>query len=109
VAKETILVCDLCKTQQPAIGTFDLCATHAKGARKPKPKPQHAWNKADYDTVQAKIMELANSVPFFTGADVQRVAGIKSSVANVAVKNLIKAGQIEATGKSAGRKLSKAS
>lgn len=126
MAKATVLICDRCPTQQPAVDTLtlrrsrgtsvalDLCARHAKELVqlfriKPVSKPKAPWTKADYETIDAKILELADSRPFFTGADVRKYANIKPFIALVAIKRLIAAGKITATGQYAGRKLSKAS
>jgi hypothetical protein len=129
VAKATILICDLCKTQEPAKDTLtlkrgrgtsvalDLCQRHIKevvAVFKParlvsNNKPPRSWNKADYDTVCAKAMELAETRPLFTGADLMVVAGIKSAVAHRAINMLIKDGKITSTGENRSRKLSKAS
>ncbi len=116
MAKATILICDSCKKQkrqEPAIGTFDLCATHAKAAHvnlgpaADKPK-RTAWNKADYDTINRKILELANARPLFTGVDVCKAAKIKPHIARTAVGMLIGDGKLVATGENRGRRLSKA-
>jgi hypothetical protein len=115
VAKATILICDCCRTQQPAVGTLDLCANHLKAARalrndKPTESKKHGgWNKADYVTINQKIMELADARPMFTGADVLKATKVSAHIGKYAITGLIEAGKLVATGTGAGRKLSKAS
>ena len=122
MAKATILICDWCRTQEPAKGTVDLCGPHLKEARKrkrvlaksaPRKKQKYAPPRQrqtiDYGELNTKIMELAESRPLFTGADVVRTMQTKPYVTMMAVRLLIKAGKLESTGKGAGRKLSKAS
>ena len=114
--KRTILVCDCCKLPVPAVKTVDLCEMHAgvlaklRERRQQKPKKiKTPWNKADYDTIVPRIMEIAESRPMFTAALVCKVLKIKPHIAKVAVAKLIHAGKIDSTGNGAGRKLSKAS
>lgn len=130
MAKASILVCDLCKTQQPAVDTLtlrrsrgtsvelDLCKKHIKeaaefftpGRHTSNNKPPRSWNKADYPVICEKIMELAETRPLFTGVDVMVVAGVKATVAHRAIKMLLTEGKITATnGSNRSRKLSKAS
>lgn len=122
MAKATILICDWCRTQEPAKGTVDLCGPHLKEARKrkrvlaksaPRKKqkfaPPRQRQVINYDEINQKIMELADSRPMFTGADVERTANTKPYVTMMAIRQLVKDGKLESTGKGAGRKLSKAS
>lgn len=133
MAKATILICDWCPTQEPAKGTIklepnglviDLCKKHideifnrvvkpTKGLAKSAPRKKQEFppprQRPNYDEINQKIMELAESRPMFTGADVVRAAKTRGYVTMMAIRNLIKDGKLESTGKGAGRKLSKAS
>lgn len=64
---------------------------------------------ADYTTINEKIMELADARPFFTGRDACKAAKVNPWTAKTAITQLIRDGKVTATGKGAGRKLSKAS
>lgn len=116
--KKVMLICDCCKLPVPAIKSVDLCASHIKALgkfrkeREPRDKPvakRKPWNMADYVTIHGKIMELADARPFFTGRDACKAAKVNPWTAKTAITQLIEARKIVATGKGAGRKLSKAS
>jgi predicted HTH transcriptional regulator len=118
VAKATILICDCCRTQQPAVGTLDLCAKHIKAARalrneKPAAEPtkqkRNTWSKPDRDAISEKILEFADARPMFTGAEVARHMNRTPFIVREAITQLVKAGKLASTGEGAGRKLSKAS
>ena len=94
---------DLCgKHATQALKNFNWGHRHEVESKKAKP-----WNKADYDTINAKVMRLADSKPLFTGTDVCKVANVSPHIAKVAIQKLIADNKIAATGVNRGRRLSK--
>jgi hypothetical protein len=112
VAKATILICDFCKTQQPAVGTFDLCVSHVKGLRgrsSPEAKPRGpVRDRVNYEALNQQIMELANTRPMFNGTQAAKHLRVRKHFVQTAIRKLVGAGKLVSTGTGAGRKLSKA-